>query len=251
MRQKIIVLLLILIPVLTLTACSFGGKEEKETSKTNEEEKETAKTKEKALAFKEDYEKINNVETPSGVHRSVTLSEDNRFMETTVLDIIKRIENKETFYVYFGSNLCPWCRSVIETADKVSRNNDIERIYYVDIWDEQGNEILRDKYTLENGKATVVNEGAPEYKKLLEYLGSQLDDYTLTDSNNKTIMVGEKRIYAPTYFYIEKGKAVKSTTGISPKQTNSRAELTEEILKYQEEEFSKLFKNSCDVDRKC
>lgn len=238
MKKKSFILILLVIVFFTATACS-----------SNEDNKSNKKYAEE---FKNDYESINGVETSSGVHRSVTLSDDNRFIETTSEEIVKKIENKETFYVYFGSNLCPWCRSVIEMADKISRENDIERIYYVDIWDEKGNEILRDKYTLDEENNPVISiKGTEAYEKLLKLLDSKLSDYTLTDEDGNTINVGKKRIYAPTYFYIEKGDAVRTTTGISPKQTNSRAELTDEMLKDQEEEFTKLFNNSCDVDRKC
>lgn len=241
MKKKIIILMLMIIPVFSMTAC-FVDNSEKDEEKVNEN----------AINFKKDYESINGVETTSGVHRSVTISEDNRFIETTPEEIVKKIENKESFYVYFGSNLCPWCRSVIEKADAVSRDNDIERIYYVDIWDDKGNEILRDKYLVdENNNPVVVEEGTETYKKLLNLLDEQLTEYTLTDENGNKVETSEKRIYAPTYFYIEKGKAIKSTTGISPKQTNSRAELTEEMLLDQENEFKKLFNNSCDIDRKC
>ena len=58
--------------------------------------------------------------------------------------------------------------------------------------------------------------------------------------------MGEKRIYAPNYFYISNGKVKKMVEGISDKQKDSREELTDEILKDEEEQFNDLFKNSCD-----
>ena len=156
-------------------------------------QRETTKMK----AFKEDYEEVNGKENKAGkVHREITLSEYNKFVETTPEEIVKMIENNETFYVYFGSRLCPWCRSVIEKADEVSRLNDIEKIYYIDIWDDEGNEIFRDKYEVnENNELVKTIEGTEEYHFLLEKFDSFLRDYSVTNSNKESIPTGEKRIY--------------------------------------------------------
>ena len=61
------------------------------------------------------------------------------------------IENKETFYVYFGDELCPWCRSVIEKFIEVAKKNDVKKVYYVKIWDDDHNEI-----TLQAKKCRVI-----------------------------------------------------------------------------------------------
>lgn len=68
----------------------------------------------------------------------------------------------------------------------------------------------------------------------------------LSNEEVNKIEVGEKRIYAPNYFYISNGKVKKMVEGISDKQKDSREELTDEILKDEEEQFNDLFKNSCD-----
>lgn len=191
---------------------------------------------------------MNGLSNASGkVHRSVTIDENNLFEEITLEELIKKIDNQETFYVYFGSTLCPWCRSTIEMADKVSRNNGIEKVYYIDIWDSEGKEIVRDKYSLnDNNELELVEEGTKEYKRLLEVLDNYLKDYNLTDTNGETVSTGEKRIFAPNYFYFQKGECKRMTTGTSSLQTDSRGELTEEIIKEEREMFDKFFLNYCD-----
>ena len=198
--------------------------------------------------FKDDYESINGKANASGkIHREVTIPEDNPFEEVSAEDIVKKIENKDSFYVYFGSRLCPWCRSVIEKACEVSAIRGIAKIYYVDIWDDDGKEILRDKYILdENGKPVLESEGTNEYKKLLAYFDSLLREYNLTTDDGKEISTGEKRIYAPNYFYIENGIPKKLITGKSDKLTDSRGELTEEILNDQTKIFDDFFTEVCD-----
>ena len=201
----------------------------------------------KKVSFKEDYESVNGKENAHGkLHREITIPEDNVFEVSSATEIVKKIENKETFYVYFGSKLCPWCRSTIAKANEIAMERGISKIYYVDIWDDEGNEILRDKYTLdESNKPVLDKEGTSEYKKLLEVFDSLLKEYTLTDSNNNVINVGEKRIYAPNFIYIEDGVAKKLVTGISEKQKDSREELTEEILKDEEEIYDDFFTEVC------
>lgn len=226
MKKKIFLLLL---AVITLTGC-LGITNDNKIGKE----------------FKNDYEEINGKANKSGKkHRKVELSEYNKFVETTPEEIVKMIDNNETFYVYFGSRLCPWCRSVIEKADEISRLNDIDKIYYVDIWDDEGNEIFRDKYEIsDNGELVKTVEGVKEYSILLEKFNDYLRDYSVT-SGDKTIATGEKRIYAPNFVFIEKGIIKKLVTGKSELQKDSREELTEQMLKDEEEIFEKFFTNAC------
>lgn len=202
------------------------------------------KDNKKALEFKEDYEELNGTTNSRGVeHRTITISKDNKFVEVTPSEILKKIENKETFYVYFGSRLCPWCRSVIEKADEISRNKKISKIYYVDVWDDQGVEIFRDKYEVIDKELKQTFKGAKEYKKILNSIDQNLlRDYVITNSDGSTIEVGEKRIYAPNFVYFEKGKGIRLTNGKSEKQTDAREKLTKEMLKDEEKVFNEFFK---------
>ena len=201
-----------------------------------------------AKEFKNDYESVNGTKNASGKeHRTVNIDENNKFVETTPEKIVEMIDNKETFYVYFGSRLCPCCRSTIEMADQISRKNGIEKVYYVDIWDDEGKEILRDKYTLNNNnEPELTQEGASSYKKLLEAFSEYLSDYNLTTSDGETVSTGEKRIYAPNYFFVQNGECKRMTSGTSSLQEDSRGELTEDILNEEKEMFNKLFLNYCD-----
>ena len=51
----------------------------------------------------------------------------------------------------------------IETA----KENNIETVYYLNIWDENGNEIFRDLYSIVNGNLIKKTEGDPNYYKFL------------------------------------------------------------------------------------
>lgn len=226
--KKIISILLVLISVFAVVGCE-----------------QKSKATDASLAFKEDYEKLNGKENKSGkVHRTVSIDEVNPYVEVSADEIVKKLENNETFYVYFGSTLCPWCRSTIESAIKAAKEKNIETIYYVDVWDDEGNEILRDKLEVDKkGKVKVAKEGTESYYKLLDYFDEYLRNYDLTDSNGKAVESNEKRIYAPNYMYIENGNIKKLTNGKADSQKDAREELTEQLKNEQLAKFRDFFNN--------
>ena len=189
MKKKIF--LLVLMMFLLITGCG-----EKEV--INED----------ALRFKNEYESLNGQTTSYGTtYREVNIDSDNPFIYISASDLVKKIENGETLYIYFGDKMCPWCRSVIETTIKSAKEKKINKIYYVEIWDNDHNEILRDTYSLnENGEVVLEKKGTDEYYKLLDYFKAYLNDYELTNSNGEKVSVGEKRIFAPNFVYIRNGK---------------------------------------------
>ena len=197
-----------------------------------------------SLKFKEEYEGLNGTKTSysDSNYRSVNISKRNPFVYSTADDILDMINNKETFYVYFGSSYCQWCRSVIEEAINSSIDNKIDKIFYVDIWDGFHNEILRDTYEIDSeGNVRKTKNGTDTYYKLLKKFDNVLEDYTLTDDSSREVNVGEKRIFAPNFIYVENGKAKRSTTGISDKQGSSGDKLSKDILRDESKAFDKFF----------
>lgn len=204
----------------------------------------TGCTNKNALDFKKEYEALNGKENASGkVHRTISISEDNPYEKVSSKMILELIDNKETFYVYFGDEMCPWCRSVIEKSIEVAKKNNIKKIYYVKIWDSEGNEVLRSKYKLnDSNEPELVQKGTDDYYELLKKFDKVLADFTLSTKTGEKINVNEKRIYAPNFIYVEKGVPIKIVEGISDKQKDSREDLTKEILKDEEDLFNKFFK---------
>ena len=134
----------------------------------------SANTKSDNAKFMKEYESLNNTKAPYGDnedYREISISEDNPFVYSSAKEIVNMIDNKETFYVYFGSAHCPWCRSVIEQAIKTANKNNIKKIYYVNIWKGFHEEILRDTYELDdNNEPKKAKDGTDEYYKLLDKL---------------------------------------------------------------------------------
>jgi thiol-disulfide isomerase/thioredoxin len=196
--------------------------------------------------FKHEYEAINGKEAGHGsAYRKISISENNKFKHVSQKEVLKKLENNETFYLYVGDKKCPWCRSAIEKAVEVSNKaKNVKEIYYVNIWDEDFNEVLRDKYKLnDNESLEKVNDGTKLYKLMLKRFNKVLNDYNLNKEDGTKVEVGEKRVYAPNYFYIKNGKAKKMVEGTSDKQEGAFDKLTKEMLKDEEDIFKEFFKN--------
>ena len=192
-----------------------------------------------AMKFKEEYESVNNVvnEHTNKKNRELSISKDNPFVYATADEIVEKINNKETFIVYFGFAECPWCRSVLEELIHAAEDKNVEKIYYVDVLNIRDTREIR-----EDGEITTTKEGTEGYMKLVELLDEVLADYTLTNEDEEEVSAGEKRIYAPNVVSISKGEAIQLETGISDDLKDPYSELTKNIKKYSYKQFTCLMK---------
>lgn len=204
-----------------------------------------------SLKFKEEYEGFTGEKNDYFEYRNLSITEKNPIIYSSAEEIVQKIENNETFIVYFGDPECPWCRSVIEQAINSANENGISKIYYVRIWNGFHNEILRDVYELDKESPVLKVKGTVSYYKLLKYFDKLLQDYTLTNKDNKTIQVNEKRIFAPSFIYVKDGNPLQLVDGISKKQESYNSTLTEEILSEEKEIFDKFYQNTKTCSNNC
>lgn len=203
--------------------------------------------------FKNEYEILNNTKNDSGkTYRELSIPTSNPIIYSTADNILDKINNKETFVVYFGYAKCPWCRSVISSLLKAASDLNLDRIYYVDVED------IRDVITLgKDNKLEKTKQGTKAYNELLDKLSDVLDDYTLTDSDGKDVSTNEKRIYAPNVVAVINGKAKELSTGISPLETDPYMTLTKKMTTYSYNSFKCIIKcavdasNTCSADTSC
>ena len=204
------------------------------------------------IKFKEEYEKLNGKKNDQGKkYREITIDSKNKMVYKTTEEVLNLIDKKKSFVLYFGFDTCPWCRSVVPTLASISKELN-QKVYYIDVKD------IRDTYELDDdNKPKLVKKGSKDYSKLLEKLEPVLEDYTLTDSDNNEIKVGEKRIYAPNIISVINGEAKELTTGISDKQTEGYMKLTKEMEKETYNKIKKVLKqvkdknSTCDLDKGC
>ena len=204
------------------------------------------------IKFKEEYEKLNGKKNDQGKkYREIIIDSKNKMVYKTTEEVLNLIDKKKSFVLYFGFDTCPWCRSVVPTLASISKELNQE-VYYIDVKD------IRDTFELDDdNKPKLVKKSSKDYSKLLEKLEPVLEDYTLTDSDNNEIKVGEKRIYAPSIVSVIDGKAKELTTGISDKQTDGYMKLTKEMEKETYNKIKKVLKqvsdknNTCYLDKGC
>lgn len=204
------------------------------------------------IKFKEECEKLNGKKNDQGKkYREITIDSKNKMVYKTTEEVLELIDKKKSFVLYFGFDTCPWCRSVVPTLASISKELNQE-VYYIGVKD------IRDTFELDDdNKPKLVKKGSKDYSKLLEKLEPVLEDYTLTDSDNNEIKVGEKRIYAPSIVSVIDGKAKELTTGISDKQTDGYMKLTKEMEKETYNKIKKVLKqvsdknNTCYLDKGC
>lgn len=210
-------------------------------------------TNKDAIKFKEEYENLNGKtnENSKKKYRTVKIDSKNKIVYSSAKEVLKMMEDKKSFVVYFGFDSCPWCRSVVENVSKISKELD-EDIYYVDVKE------IRDVYELDDeNKPELTKEGDKNYLKLIKKLDSVLKEYTLTTDDDNEVKVGEKRIYAPNIVSIIDGSAKELTTGLSDKQTDGYMTLTDEMKQESYKKIKKVVQevvnhnNTCDLDKGC
>ena len=215
--KKIVITTIILLSIFLLTGCVDKNSD--------------------AYKFKEEYESINNKDNGHGnKYRELNISSDNPFVYSTAEEILEKVNNKETFIVYFGFKECPWCRSILEELIHSAQDKNVEKIYYVDVTD------IRDvKQVDEENNIVTVKEGNKAYMELIEKFSNVLSNYTLSKFDEK-IDTGEKRIYAPNIIAVSNGKAIQMEEGISEELTDPYSKLTNKMKKYTYNKFKCLFK---------
>lgn len=206
-----------------------------------------------AMKFKNEYESLNGTirEKDGKTIRTITVDEDNPIVYITEDKIIEKMNNKDSFAIYFGFNDCPWCRSIVPTLIQVSKDLKLNQVFYCDVKN------IRDTYELDDNNHPVqTNPGSENYPELLKKLDSVLEDYTLTDDNENEIQTGEKRIFAPNIIVIVNGKPKAMTSGNSELQTDGYMELSDDILNDSYKMIEDVLKilqqgNACEVETKC
>ena len=207
-----------------------------------------------ALKFKNEYESLNGTirEKDGKTIRSITIPKKNPMVYASEEDIIKMMDNKESFLVYFGFNDCPWCRSVIPTLIECANDLGLDKIYYVDVKE------IRDVIEVnDNNELETTTTGSDGYYKLIERLSNVLSDYTVKDKDSNQVLTGEKRIYAPNIVAIVNGEAIQITEGISESQTDGYMDLTDKMIDETYQNFKCIIKcvqdakTTCDINKQC
>lgn len=207
-----------------------------------------------SVKFKKEYESLNGVEVSNYEYQKLDINSNNPIRYSNYDEIIDIIENK-TGIIYLGFPECPWCRTALPVLFDVAKDNNIDKIYYLNIKNE------RDSYVLEDGKLTYsIDEngnqikGTKGYFKLLEALDEHLSDYVI-NFEHKDYEVGEKRIYAPSVIFVKNGEVLGIHVSTVTSQENPFDGLTEEqydeLYSIYENYILEINNNTCSLDSSC
>ena len=187
-----------------------------------------------SIMFKTEYESLN----VNNSYVKVNIPSDNPFLYITDSELVKLIEEKKDMVVLFGYSKSNDTRSIIEDVIEISKNVNINSIYYLDVL-----EIRNELKVNENGETATSKEGSSAYNKILELLGESAEDYIINGN-----IVG-KRIYAPSILIIKNNEILGITNGKSYLEDESERKKESYNILY--EHLKKYNNNTCSVESAC
>ena len=204
MKKTIYIMLSIILVVIIGIAIYLCTKKDKVLENTD------------AIKFKEEYEAINGTTNSVGKEYLNLEIKENNIIEYASYEKLDEVL-KGTGVIYLGYSECPWCRNVVPVLLTVSKKVSLNKIYYMNIYNERDKKILD-----EQGNIVVENEGTEGYKKLVETLKDVLPVYDgLNDSELK-------RIYVSLVIFVKDGKIIGTHTSTVDSQTDPYVALTDE-----------------------
>ena len=196
--------------------------------------------------FQTEYESLNGTANESGVfNKTLEVMADNNVVYISLKEAEEMLENGSGV-IYFGFASCPWCRNLLPSLLTAVKETKLDTLYYVNLLDEEGNDV-RSKYTLnEKGKVKKEKDGSLEYYNVLALLSEHLSDYVLVKNDGKTIATPEKRLSAPTVVSVKNGNIVdlyEITIEMTDKDQGSSKVVTSEDEKNALKAYKEIIKN--------
>ena len=128
------------------------------------------------LKFKYEYENLNYKKIDNKKLIKAKVKKNNPIKYSSINEIALKVDNKETFGVFFGSSKDNKSRSTVDELLKVCNDNDVETLYYVDIYkikkDDNYNKLL-DKISKYN------NSNKIEMASVASFVNGEIDSYNL------------------------------------------------------------------------
>ena len=189
------------------------------------------------IRFKREYEYLNNKKN----YIKVNINADNPMVYVNIKDITNLIE-EGTGVIYFGFPDCSECRNLVPVLLEVAEENNVDKIYYYNVYHE------RDVLKLDNNDVVVKKKKTKNYEVLSELLKEKFDDYILKNGEADT---GEKRIDFPIVAFVKQGE-IKFFYASAVKNKKNFDILTKEEKKELKKNFKKGFgslNDSCKIDR--
>ena len=188
-----------------------------------------------AEKFKQEFEQYNGLtyEDTNDKLIDVEIPNNNPFVYKTGKEIVEIMQSEDA-YILFGYASCPKTRAAIEVLIETAKEENIDKIYYVDI------KYMRDEYVPGEGIIPEqTKEGTEAYYEILNIFGSKLDKYYVASDDNFYLFdTGVTRLLSPTLVAVSKGKVISMHAELTD-DYEENSELTEE----EKEELRKDYKD--------
>ena len=157
------------------------------------------------LRFKFEYELYNNISYTNGKKIKTDIDVDNNVVYVKEEDVFDVLTSGDSV-IYFGYSTCPWCRNMVSLLVDVVKENNVDKLYYVDV------------ENVDTSTKEIVNT---------------LDEYLMLDKS------GNKRLFVPDVYFVHDGKIVfhhlgtvdsykNAYKGMSDDEKNSLKEIYQE-----------------------
>ena len=193
--------------------------------------------------FEEEYESLNGTADNDGItNKTIDVIAKNKMKYITLAEADNMLESGSGV-IYFGFSSCAWCRNLLPTLLDVVADSELETVYYVNLLDEEGND-LRSKYTLnEKNKPKKEKDASMEYYNILASLSEHLSQYVLYTEKGKAIEVPEKRLSAPTTVAVKDGNiidVVESTVEMTDASKGAQKAISNQEIEDAEKAYKEL-----------
>lgn len=159
------------------------------------------------LRFKYEYELYNNISYENNKKIVTNIPFNNRVVYVKEKDLTNILTTGNRV-IYFGYTTCPWCRNIVNPLIEVINDNNIDKLYYVDVH--------------------RINP-----KSIYDIL----DEYLEYDND------GDKRLRVPDVYFIKDGKIVSRHLGTVESYKNAFEKMTKEQLK----ELKNIYQEGIDL----
>lgn len=233
--NKIYLVIIIVCSVLVVGLCAYAIINHKDIEETD------------AIKFKNEYESLNGVvnENNEKEYMKVEVDSENPIIYKSGQEILDVLEN-ENAIVYFGFSSCPWCRNVVPILLEAAKENNLDKIYYVDILN------MRDQYKFSGSiEPELIKKGTDAYYEILKFLDKKLEKYYVTDDSGNMYDTGVKRLYAPTVVAVKDGKALDLHVSTLDSQKDPYVALSDEQKEELKDIYKDLIKQIKDDNKAC
>lgn len=233
--NKIYLVIIIVCSVLVVGLCAYAIINHKDIEETD------------AIKFKNEYESLNGVvnENNEKEYMKVEVDSENPIIYKSGQEILDVLENQNAI-VYFGFSSCPWCRNVVPILLEAAKENNLDKIYYVDILN------MRDQYKFSGSiEPELIKKGTDAYYEILKFLDKKLEKYYVTDDSGNMYDTGVKRLYAPTVVAVKDGKALDLHVSTLDSQKDPYVALSDEQKEELKDIYKDLIKQIKDDNKAC